>query len=103
MKHKFTLRNIKNYLKEYLDIEWVDNIVYCTQDDKYRKAKLSDFGKMPVQLLLKLSKNQNKFLMLVEVTDNTFIIEHVGNKINASAGWNDYMYNCQILTSALEC
>ena len=103
MKHrKFTIENIKYYFKEYLNMEWIDELVYSTRKDGYRKAKLCDFGKVPVQLLVKVLKNDSKSLMLVHVTNDLFIVECGKNKMDASADWKDYMFNCSIVKSALD-
>ena len=101
MKRKFTIENIRYFLKECLNIEWIGNLIYCTQENHYRKAKLSDFGKMPAQLLLNMPNKNNNYVVLVEVTDNSFILEFCGNKLNATEDWNDYILNSEIVKTTL--
>ena len=84
MKKIFTIDDIEEFLKE-LDFEWIDRYVYNTKTKEYERAKMSHFKDKPVFVYLKTLRNNRTSLVLITVTNHTFIID----KLDASMCWKD--------------
>ena len=91
-KRKFTIKHIKQFLKEHLNIEWIDYLVYSTSDSKYRKANLKDFSKPCVQMYLKSQAQNHPSIILADITTSSFVLISGRSKINASASWVDFLH-----------
>ena len=92
MKRKqYTTENIKNYLKEYLGFEWVDKLIYKV--NKYVVAKASDFGKGAAMIYVKNRLDVNPRRVYLDVGNDHFIISWGSSKLDASAGWTDFIAN----------
>lgn len=89
-KKKFTVEDIKSYLEE-LGFIWVDKLVYNQYNRKYKKATLKDFIGDPIYLYLQNKINNHVAKILVKIDNETFIIKQATSKMEASAGWNEFL------------
>lgn len=95
MKKKFTIEDIDETLMRK-GLYWVVKLVYHPSTDSYKEAKLKDFDKPAMLLILKNGTNIHQHLKL-EVDDDKFVFEIHGKKQDISDVWQEILGNTQQL------
>lgn len=89
-KKKFTIDNIKEFIKE-LGFEWIDKLIYDSNNQKYRTAKMIDLKKENVKLLLKSVGKKQPFVAMATISNDEFAIFFGNSKMDASLVWKDFL------------
>ena len=89
-EQNFTLEDIKNFMKEQLDINWVNyTIVISNQKGTQRKATIDDFKINNIYGFL-VEKNRQRITINILVNNENFIIYTSKGATAYTADWQKF-------------
>ena len=71
-KRQYTLKEAKEYIKEFYNLDWVNFEV--RGDDGRRSVKLSDFEEDRLYAFAYMTKGKTKEITILEITNNNLVL-----------------------------
>lgn len=91
MDSKEKIQKIKEVLEENLGLIWTDRLVFNHHTKCYRSADMFDFRSGRSTYVYLRDKKNKSYLARVVLTDESFIINLNGIKVDASEHWKELL------------